>query len=264
VLPLTSLTQTGESDFGQLQRPFLYFYCPVFLLYELSSPFLNIHWFCDKLDLTGSIYQAINGALLTSTFFACRICWGQYSSYQVFHDIYLALSAGHSQPPTLVSDAEVRNSRSGDLSLAYADSKTQTTAFMGTEYLPLWLAVTYLASNLVLNGLNIWWFGKMVATIRKRFDPPLGTKGQGPDEVHYMPQENAKGRAKVGDSKPKGSVKAARERAEAETGDEDILADGDVEEAGKAQRAVFADGRKGVEVSGMRRGGGSVKSRRKA
>ena len=62
------------------QRPFCYFWAPVFLLYELSSPFLNIHWFCDKVGLTGSTVQAVNGALLTSSFFGCRIIWGIYLS----------------------------------------------------------------------------------------------------------------------------------------------------------------------------------------
>ena len=40
----------------------------------------------------------------------------------------------------------------------------------------LWLAFAYLASNLVLNGLNWFWFTKMIGTLRKRFDPPLGTR----------------------------------------------------------------------------------------
>lgn len=42
---------------------------------------------------------------------------------------------------------------------------------------PLWLAASYLVSNITLNGLNWYWFGKMIETIRKRFDPPFGTKG---------------------------------------------------------------------------------------
>lgn len=43
--------------------------------------------------------------------------------------------------------------------------------FAGAEYLPLWLALTYLASNLVLNTLNFFWFGKMIDAMRKRFVP---------------------------------------------------------------------------------------------
>ena len=44
--------------------------------------------------------------------------------------------------------------------------------------IPLWLAASYLASNVVLHGLNVFWFGRMIETIRKRFDPPFGTRGK--------------------------------------------------------------------------------------
>ena len=49
-------------------------------------------------------------------------------------------------------------------------------------YVPFWLAASYLASNVVLHGLNIFWFGRMIETIRKRFDPPFGTRGRIKDE----------------------------------------------------------------------------------
>ena len=39
------------------------------------------------------------------------------------------------------------------------------------EFLPLWLAVTYLGSNLILNALNFYWFAKMIDALRKRFVP---------------------------------------------------------------------------------------------
>ena len=257
-----------------MQRPFVYFYCPVFLLYELSSPFLNIHWFCDKLDLTGSIYQAINGAFLMGTFFCCRIVWGLYSSYNTFSDLYTAIAAGHSmrQPGVLGEVREMSTWQSGDLGLYYKEGE-QATAFMGEEYLPLWMAGVYLASNLVLNMLNIWWFEKMVATIRKRFDPPFGTKGVGPDTIHYQPQEKVEessramdALASAGQGMPddnvedlhrvgKGSVKAGRERAE-------MALNGGVDGTPEIQRTVYADGHKGVEVSGTTRR--AAKSRRKA
>lgn len=43
-----------------------------------------------------------------------------------------------------------------------------------TKAVPVWLAVTYLSSNVVLNSLNFYWFGKMIETVRKRFN---GNKG---------------------------------------------------------------------------------------
>lgn len=41
--------------------------------------------------------------------------------------------------------------------------------YAGTKHVPVWLASVYLASNIVLNSLNFYWFGKMIETIRKRF-----------------------------------------------------------------------------------------------
>lgn len=41
---------------------------------------------------------------------------------------------------------------------------------------PMWLAIVYLGANITLMGLNVYWFGKMIETIRKRFPPPFGTK----------------------------------------------------------------------------------------
>ena len=165
-----------------LQRPFVHFYCPVFLLHELSSPFLNIHWFCDKLDITGSIYQAINGALLTATFFGCRLVWGTYGSIAVFRDVYRATTTGYTTPQYFQDKME-HFPNFGDLN----DPLGQTTAFMTVRYVPLWLGASYLVSNVALTVLNFFWFSKMIQTIRKRFDPPWGTRGVGDDKIHYEP-----------------------------------------------------------------------------
>jgi hypothetical protein len=97
----------------------------------------------------------------------------------------------------------------------YDDEQGQRFAFAGQEkFVPLWLGAIYLASNLVLNGLNIWWFGKMVQTIRSRFEPPLGTKGAA-KEVHWEPKEKR---------------------------GEDI----------KVHKVLEADGKRGIEVEGQR------------
>lgn len=228
------------------QRPFLYYYAPVFLLYELSSPFLNIHWFCDKLDLTGSTYQAVNGIFLVGTFFSCRLVWGTYSSIRVFRDVWRAIQEGYTEPH-FFTEKLTAFAREGALS----DPRGQTTAYMGVRYLPLWLGAAYLASNLVLNMLNYYWFGKMIQTIRTRFDPPLGTRGVGPERIEYEPAEKSR------HGKGQGSVRAAREKAEA-------VLNGPVEldDAATVQRGVFADGHKSVEVSGSTRP--NARSRRKA
>ena len=38
--------------------------------------------------------------------------------------------------------------------------------------MPLWLGLTYLGSNVMLNTLNFYWFGKMIETVKKRFRTP--------------------------------------------------------------------------------------------
>ena len=35
---------------------------------------------------------------------------------------------------------------------------------------PFWLAMTYLGSNIILHSLNFYWFGRMIETVRKRFE----------------------------------------------------------------------------------------------
>jgi len=126
-------------------RPFVNFYAPIFILFELSSPMLNFHWFFDKLNLTGSKYQLYNGLLLIATFFCCRVVWGPIQSFAVFRDIYLAWRNPSPVPPQL--------------------------EFLSTNALPAWLGLTYLGSNTILNMLNYYWFGKMIEAVRKRFRP---------------------------------------------------------------------------------------------
>lgn len=43
--------------------------------------------------------------------------------------------------------------------------------FEGEGFVPVWMACTYLGSNIVLNTLNFYWFGKMIEAVRKRFRP---------------------------------------------------------------------------------------------
>ncbi|RUS25770.1 DUF887-domain-containing protein [Jimgerdemannia flammicorona] len=68
-------------------RPFLNYYGAPFLMFELSTPFLNINWFMDKLGMTGSIAQLINGFFLLSTFFFARLVFGFYMSFQTYLDV---------------------------------------------------------------------------------------------------------------------------------------------------------------------------------
>lgn len=58
--------------------------------------------------------------------------------------------------------------------------------FAGDEVVPVWLAFTYLGSNIVLNTLNFYWFNQMIKAVRKRFVPKekkeqIGTVKSGPN-----------------------------------------------------------------------------------
>ncbi|KAF1832089.1 DUF887-domain-containing protein [Decorospora gaudefroyi] len=151
-------------------RPFVNYYACTFILYELSSPFLNIHWFCDKLNMTGTTLQLVNGIVLLCTFFSCRIVWGSYQSLRVFTDVYHAYHAG----PVVRSDPE-SGKLSANTTMHNADFQHDILRFAQGQMVPLWLVVAYLASNAILNGLNWFWFGKMIETLRSRFEPPFGT-----------------------------------------------------------------------------------------
>ncbi|OCK78095.1 DUF887-domain-containing protein [Lepidopterella palustris CBS 459.81] len=149
-------------------RPFLNFYGPTFILYELSSPFLNIHWFCDKLNMTGSKIQLYNGMALLFTFFSCRLIWGSYQSFYVFGDVYRAIASGG----MFTHDTEAGTTARAP---SY-DAQSEIMRFAANRRVPVWLAISYLGANITLNSLNWFWFAKMIETVRKRFDPPLGTK----------------------------------------------------------------------------------------
>lgn len=166
-------TLLGTST-NSTQRPFVNFYGCTFILYELSSPFLNFHWFFDKLDMTGSRAQLYNGIVLLAVFFSCRLVWGTYQSVRVYQDVWRAL---HHKPAAANIHIDVLNNSTS----AAADAAAGNSAvplhgdimrFAGEEFVPLWLGFTYLASNIVLNTLNFYWFGKMIETVRKRFQPP--------------------------------------------------------------------------------------------
>ncbi|KAI9202833.1 TLC domain-containing protein [Polychytrium aggregatum] len=115
--------------YGASFRPVLNFYGGVFLMFELSTPFLNVHWFCDKVGLTGSRLQWINGIVLLAVFFFARIVFGLSMSYLFWGDIIVHWSQ-----------------------------------------VPIFIAGLYCIANVVLNSLNLFWFYKMISSVRKRFN----------------------------------------------------------------------------------------------
>ena len=125
---------------------------------------MNVHWFCDKLGLTGSNLQLYNGIALLFTFFACRVVWGTYQSVLIYSDIYKALTRPASELTSLplVDDVCGRNA-SGRM---YGGSVS-----CGISELPMWLVTVYLVGNTALSVLNVYWFSQMVKAVRKRFAP---------------------------------------------------------------------------------------------
>lgn len=144
------------------------FYGPTFILYELSSPFLNIHWFLDKLRLTGSRVQWYNGIMLLASFFSCRLLWGTYQSIRVYQDVWAGLHYDSTNPPYNASLEDPEKFSSDGV-----------MRFFSGDKVPMWLAAVYLGSNIVLNTLNFYWFGKMIETVRSRFqEPRKGARGE--------------------------------------------------------------------------------------
>ncbi|KKK17519.1 hypothetical protein ARAM_002517 [Aspergillus rambellii] len=173
-------------------RPFVNFYSPVFILYELSSPFLNIHWFLDKVNMTGSSLQWYNGILLLFVFFCCRLIWGTWQSIIVYIDMFAALkhtwsatssSSSSSFEPVDIT-AQIFKAR-GDGSLCLNEACVLANAEI-SKYskhsaggIPTWLVFTYVLSNIVLNGLNYYWFSQMIEAVMKRFRrPPAAAKAK--------------------------------------------------------------------------------------
>ncbi|KAI9846702.1 MAG: hypothetical protein M1837_003757 [Sclerophora amabilis] len=163
---VSGLLNTGISCL-RVQRPFVNYYGPTFILYELSSPFLNFHWFFDKVNMTGSKAQWYNGIALLASFLSCRLLWGTYQSVRVYQDVWAALQAPGPDP---------LSSMSSDQLLLITNPDLKIMKLSGPQVVPLWLSITYLGSNIVLNTLNFYWFGKMIETVRKRFEPPKEAK----------------------------------------------------------------------------------------
>ncbi|KAJ3060751.1 hypothetical protein HDU98_003330 [Podochytrium sp. JEL0797] len=134
-------------------RPFLMYFGAVFIMYEASTPFLNIHWACDKLGYTGGMLQLVNGLCLLASFFSARILFGLYSSVSFYYEMY--------------------------------------TQF---DKIPIHLVISYSVLNFVLNGLNLFWFFKLVDGVRRRFQPggknkvfgESGSSGMTVEEVDGM------------------------------------------------------------------------------
>lgn len=112
--------------------------------------------------------QWYNGILLLASFFSCRLLWGTYQSIRVYQDVWAGLHYDSENPPY--------NANLQDPAKFSGDGVMR---FFSGDKVPVWLAVVYLGSNIVLNTLNFYWFGKMIETVRSRFqEPRKGARGE--------------------------------------------------------------------------------------
>lgn len=133
------------------QHPFGLYYGIQYALVELSTPFVNIHWFLNKLDKAGSKLQIVNGVILIVMFACCRLLWGSHLTNVFFRDVWTALHAPES------SWTEYN----------YSPSEKPLVL---EHQAPWWLAVMFMISNAVVMSLSAFWFVKMIATIRKHIE----------------------------------------------------------------------------------------------
>lgn len=91
--------------------------------------------------------------------------------------MWWAIQSGHTNYAEQVGVGGIYRPTTHELLNIAQDPVGQLKAFNREMYTPLWIPAIYLASNTVLNVLNVLWFGKMIETIRTRFPPPWGTKG---------------------------------------------------------------------------------------
>jgi hypothetical protein len=104
--------------------------------------------------MDGSLPKLINGFLLIISFFSVRLVFGTYTAASLFRDLYLARTE-----PTdgLVIRVPCKDGSNGC---------TQ----QGPFELPIWIVVVHVLSNLILWLLNWYWFERMTALLRRRFN----------------------------------------------------------------------------------------------
>lgn len=192
-----------------------------------------------------------------ATFFLCRLVWGSYMSVRVFTDVWAAYKAGH----FAVGAGPLGMGEGGSSAVSEGiggawgkggawtgeGGRSEMMQYAGDQRIPYWLPGAYLGANLVLNTLNWVWFGKMVETIRKRFEPPFGTKGVGA------------GADFRGLRRKSMQEKASEMLVEGIDVDTDASGDSVDEKEVEIVRGVDEDGRKSVEVTAR-----EVRKRRKA
>jgi hypothetical protein len=140
-----------------MQRPFGLYYGIQYGLVELSTPFVNIHWFLNKTGYAGSKIQMLNGIILIVTFACCRLLWGSYMTFTFFSDVWTAL---HASKPSWTE----YNYAPGERPLVLQHRAVW------------WVGATFMLTHLVIMSLSTFWFAKMIATVRKHITSTAGDR----------------------------------------------------------------------------------------
>lgn len=136
-------------------RPFGLYYGIQYAFIELSTPFVNIHWFLNKLDRAGSNLQIINGVVLIITFACCRLIFGCYLAVVFFRDVWTALHSPH------MSWTE------------YNYSPTEKPLVLQHQAV-WWVAAIFMITHAIVMSLSAFWFIKMIMTVRKHINSSSG------------------------------------------------------------------------------------------
>lgn len=112
--------------------PFLMPYGAVFMWFEASTPFVNIHWLSTHVpNMVSPKWQTANGILLIITFFVFRIVNGSYNGFLIIRELL-------TDPP---------------------------------RHVPIITQVGVMSCYLSLMYLNFLWFSKMISLALKRMKP---------------------------------------------------------------------------------------------
>lgn len=142
-----------------------------------------------------------------TTFFGSRLVWGSYYTVRAFSDIFYAMDYQKSATGQAWLRAPIAPSTA--ISMGESGKAAREMWRFPPQEVPMWLASSYLSANTVLICLNVYWFGKMIETIRKRFPPPFGTKTEEdqkqdvPDKKEVEVERNATNGSKSVDVKQK-------------------------------------------------------------
>jgi len=65
------------------------------MIYEITTIFIDIHWFFDKLDLGQTKWQKLNDVTALALYLIIRIAYGYFTTFEFACDIWQWYQAGN-------------------------------------------------------------------------------------------------------------------------------------------------------------------------